>query len=310
MLPLWALHKEMKFIANLYVQETLPIMNHYATEHSPSPTTGKADPHTLDDLSSIEKDRILRAIYRFVIFGNLFARPSAEWYSEELCEHFLCRFPAWQVEELSCVNDFMTDRIRQKWQEMEDNEFNRLATGDPQLWEIEPRPDPWNCRWDADFYSSETKGLCFEEKQAFLTSLPIEVLTALFQAEGGVLEELVRGWAEEWRGGDGPFLIEALDCDPRYLPVDPGVEVLRCDAKVEAWDDRSMSLVDREKPDNVMSANIGWYWTHDWQPFELYVNSTSNAWGGEGDDEDSEGFRRLGYVFWDRWRLRSLEECK
>lgn len=314
MLPLWSLHREVKFMAQVYVQETLSILNQFITKRRPR----KPVPHTLGDLSPIEKDRLLRAIYRFVIFGNLFGRPPTEWSEEELCEHFLCRFPAWQVEELSCVNDFMTNMIRRKWQEMEDNEFQRLAAGDPQLWEIEPRPDPWNCRWDADFYSKETKSLCFEEMQAFFVRLPVEVLRALFQAEGAGLEELVRGWAAEWRGGEGPFLGEALHVDPSEFPVVPGGELFRYEVSERsdilfAYNDPGP--IDREKPDDVMSANISWHWAHRWQHCEMYYSSTSNFyWPGaekwEEFDRSHKGLRRIGYVFWDRRRLNSLEEVE
>lgn len=51
----------------------------------------------------------------------------------EQAHTFLVLFPAWQVEELSCINDFMQDKILQKWQETEDTEFETIAN-DPSSW--------------------------------------------------------------------------------------------------------------------------------------------------------------------------------
>jgi len=302
MLLLWDLHKDVRFIADLYVRETSHIFNESVTDIFAWPAS-KPLPHTLGDLSFVERQRIFRAIYRFVIFGNLFApSPVSIWHEEDLCEYFLCRFTAWQVEEISCIHDFITDMVLQKWQEMEDNEFNRLAA-DPKLWELEPRPDPWNCRWDADFFSRSSKLLDFEEKQAFLTTLPIKNLRAIFQAKGEILEELVRKQALEYRGEGGNFLGDALAVEPMNFPVNPGGEAFRDDA----WVDGVVPFLDREKDDNVMSANVAWYWTNNWRARELYVWSTSNC---RGEEEDKEGFRRLGYVFWDYPRWESFDCCE
>ncbi|KAH8645557.1 hypothetical protein BGZ60DRAFT_424958 [Tricladium varicosporioides] len=301
MLPLWELHKDVKFMADLYVRETLHIFNQSIEIYQP--LASRPALHTLENISPIERQRIFRAIYRFAIFGNLFAPSTETWEDYELSEYFLCRFAAWQVEEISCIYDFMTNRILKKWQEMEDNEFNRLAA-DPKLWEIEPRPDPQNCRWEADFFSRDSKLLYFKEKQAFFATLSIKDLRALFQAKDELLEELVKKWALAYHGTRVPFLEEALKACPDGFSVNPESEMNRFDAEVEAWDDNNMPLFNREKGDNAMSVNIGWGWANFWNPRELYVNSTSNCWWDEGANVDNEGFRRSGYVFWDypRWK--------
>ncbi|KAF4628217.1 hypothetical protein G7Y89_g9931 [Cudoniella acicularis] len=299
MLPLWELHKDVKFIADLYVRETLPIFNQCVTKYSPP--VGEPVLYTLGNLSPIERQRILRAIYRFVIFGNLFAPSTEVWEDYELCEYFLCRFAAWQVEEISSIYDFMTDRILQKWQEMEDNKFNRLAA-DLKLWEIKPYPDSWSCPWDSDFFSKESKLLGFKEKQAFFASLSIKDLKTLFQAKDELLEELVRRWALVYRGTRVTFLGEALDYGfPNGLPVNPGGEGHRCEVQDDVLNDNNMPLFNREKGDDVMSVNVGWAWAHFWHVPELYVHPTSR---GSGLRVEHEGFRRSGYVFWDwpRWK--------
>jgi hypothetical protein len=79
--------------------------------------------------SNTEKMRIYRSIYRYVIYGNLFyldhRRPGVvKVYlpsGQNQSHSFLTLFPAWQGEELSCVNDFIQDKILEKWQEVEDN---------------------------------------------------------------------------------------------------------------------------------------------------------------------------------------------
>jgi hypothetical protein len=302
MLLLWELHKDVKFLAERYVGETLHNFSHTLPETTQVP-------NTLESLSTVEKERIFRAIYRFVIFGNLFA-PSrvSRWHEEELCEYFLCRFTAWQVEEIRCINDFVIDTILKKWQEMEDNEFNRLAA-DSSLWEIDPRPDPWNCRWDADFFSKLSKSISFKDKQEFVATLPIKDLRAIFQAEGQILEDLVIKWAWGGRYEIGPFLGKALKVDPQSFPIIPDGQAVRQNAHQIGLGWGTMPSFDRATDGNdATSANTGWYWANNWHVQEVY-GDTSNSTDSLGY-EDSEGFRRFGYVFWDSQRWGSIRNRK
>lgn len=308
MLLLWELHKDVKFIAGIYVRETLHIFH----ETSPWGSTRSGViqvPNTFQSLSTVERDRIFRAIYRFVIFGNLFApSPVSNWAKEELCEYFLCRFAAWEVEEIRCIHDFVVDTILKKWQEMEDNEFNRLAA-DPRLWEIEPRPDPWNCRWDADFFSKTSKSISVEDWQELVATLPMKDLRAIFQAEGQNLEDLVKQWTWGSRHAIGPFLKEALAVDPHYFPVIPNGDGLRDESQPNGRIKGSMASFQRSTDgDEAKSANTGWYWANNWNMKEVYGDSSNYT--ATLDYEGSEGLRRFGYVFWDSKRLSFIVNKK
>ena len=74
-------------------------------------------------------------------------------YAQDQSHSFLTLFPAWQVEELSCINDFIRDKILQKWQEVEDS-FHALLMRDLASWDL----DPWNSRWKVDnIFSRQVK---------------------------------------------------------------------------------------------------------------------------------------------------------
>lgn len=59
-----------------------------------------------DDVRRTERTRILRAIYRFQIFCNLFGgKQSQSFTSEEIQQIFLCQFDAWEIEEMNCFSE-------------------------------------------------------------------------------------------------------------------------------------------------------------------------------------------------------------
>lgn len=114
MLSLWELHKDVKFMAEHYVRETLPRFNKFAEKK----THPENKLPSLADLSFVERQRLFRCIYRFVISGNLFAASSVKsdyWEGDEITQYFLVNFTAWEVEEISCFLDFVTEKIEEKW---------------------------------------------------------------------------------------------------------------------------------------------------------------------------------------------------
>lgn len=172
MIPLWNLHKHVKFMANLYVGETLDIL--YQTFRSDNQSDIQTDRFTLQDLSLIERSRVFRAIYRFIIHGNLFSPNTFDPCEvEQQAEYFLCRFSNWQVEELSCFNDFMVNGITRKWLEMEDNAFKRLVA-DPELDLIPRSSNSWHHRWAGDFFSRDYRDEYFAHQRKLLSTLSIK----------------------------------------------------------------------------------------------------------------------------------------
>ena len=106
--PLWRMHQDVKFFAELYIRERLHILG--CMELIVNPVRWD-----LDELSSIERMRIYRALYRYAIFGNLFyyndvthgrRKTKSAIGSYEQSHNLLRLFSAWQVEELICINDF------------------------------------------------------------------------------------------------------------------------------------------------------------------------------------------------------------
>ncbi|RDL41529.1 uncharacterized protein BP5553_01508 [Venustampulla echinocandica] len=296
MLLLWELHKDVKVMADLFVQETLPIFLQMMK--------GIGEPETelaictLEDYSTIEKQRLFRAIYRFVIFGNLFAPSSTDVCDDEdLCEYFLCRFTIWQVEEISCINDFIRNKILLKWQEMEDNEFKRLAA-DPELWAADPRPNPPTSRWRADFFSKESKSRHFKDMQANFATLSIKDLVAVFEAKDVLLEELVKTRTSAYQGARSPFLDAALDVDPGAIPIVIGGVEYEFRGEVECPVEDMLAF----EGDDLASANRSWFWANKSSLGDMYVSPSSPKWES---DRAFEGFRRFGYVFLDYSRVEN-----
>jgi hypothetical protein len=120
-LPLLRQHQDMKFMTHLLVHDMLPIVSHsvfYPSEHSDSSLIQEIP----EDLSYTERTRIYLGFYRLMIYGNLFRcdqtipenLPADQLDALEQSHSFLKLFPAWQVEELSCINDFIHDKIKEK----------------------------------------------------------------------------------------------------------------------------------------------------------------------------------------------------
>jgi hypothetical protein len=90
-------------------------------------TTLRGNPATGNDLDHIkppsesERNRITRAFYIFELFCRLFRRPKHHMKgvkvrvlmgTEEKTTMFLSLFPAYRVEELTCVRDYMVRRLK------------------------------------------------------------------------------------------------------------------------------------------------------------------------------------------------------
>ena len=284
-------------MANLFVQEALPIFLQMMKGRAESGS--ELATCTLQDFS-IEKQRLFRAVYRFIIFGNLFGLSSTDICdNEEPCEYFLCRFTAWQVEEISCIKDFITNKILLKWHEMEDNESSRLAAN-PEPWEVELHP---NNRWETDFFGKQQKLLRRKIITGNLATLSIEDLIAIFEAKGVLLEELVRKRASTYQRVRPPFLEEALDVDPGNISVVIGGDEYRGQVECPVKD-----MLEFEE-NNLTSANSCCFWANKWSLGDLYIwsSSPSSMWE---PDRTSEGFRRFGYVFLDYSCVESWPDGK
>jgi len=150
-------------LANLFVCGRLYIVSRGFENPEKSEAKFKTD-YSLDGLYNNGRTRIFRGFYRRAIYGNLFyfdemrpktkATPSASSYEQSLA--FLCLFLAWQVEELSCVNDILHNTILQKWQEIEDSLYSALVAGNSSDWDVDRKPA--ESRWESErFFSHSVK---------------------------------------------------------------------------------------------------------------------------------------------------------
>ncbi|KAL5599141.1 hypothetical protein FOVSG1_006953 [Fusarium oxysporum f. sp. vasinfectum] len=79
------------------------------------------------EISRTEERRIMRGLYRFQIFSNLFgpARDVGFRYGDSLLEEeerlglFLDNFEAWEVEEMLCINAFMHAKYHSVFEEVQ-----------------------------------------------------------------------------------------------------------------------------------------------------------------------------------------------
>lgn len=114
MLTLWKMHQDVKFLANMFVNERLPILNQMRlTVEREIPIS--QDKINLENLSNLERMKIFRSIYRYTIYGDLFYVDQSKTRAErkdialaqDQSHSFLNMFPTWEVEELSCINDMI-----------------------------------------------------------------------------------------------------------------------------------------------------------------------------------------------------------
>lgn len=288
--PLWRQHHSVKSLASLYVRERLHIATHRfrRVESEEAPQEGRC--YDLEDLSDTEKSRLFRGFYRFEIYGNLFfcdyrRKTKDTIYAPEQCDSFLCLFPSWQVEGLSCVNDFVIDKVLEKWQEVEENGYNALIAAGPSRWDFD-KPI-YNSRWEFDFFSTSEKLQWRESYHRYFATLKLPTLVSLFTAQDGQLLQIVKDNCDcKW---PHDFLSEALDQDSYYSQlIEP--------KKDEHQQKVSAGVKIQFHRDYVSEANEAWLWAHEYQPCDLYVQPSY-------ENEIGEGLRQFGYVFWDSSRL-------
>jgi len=291
-LPLCIIHRDVKFFADLFVRERLPILNR-GLEKGNSVSINDQECY-LEELPTTEKTRLYRGIYRYAIYGNLYYhqqnRPRKQTLlvaqAQDQSHSFLRLFPAWQVEELSCINDFIEDKILRKWKEAEDYVYETLKA-DPPSWDLER--DRHQSRWDCDFFSHFHKVRKFKHIQKYMATMSLSDLREFLTAKD---EGLIHILKKNGLNYSHDFLTEALDEEP-YHPIWETPEYQEYEGALAS------EMKVRFEGDATSRPNEAWLWAHEYRPCELYVQSTP-------DFAIGEGLRRFGYVFWDSRRLQDL----
>ena len=88
--------------------------------------------NTLASLSTTERGRLQRALFRFEIYRKVFhiaeePRGLDPLFSEnEQADTFLPLFTPWEIEEFACVNQYLVNRLESVFDELEDNFVNAV----------------------------------------------------------------------------------------------------------------------------------------------------------------------------------------
>jgi hypothetical protein len=288
-IALWHQHRDVKFMTELYIRERLPIVND---------TSSKANLHreyTVENISRVERSRLYRAFYRFITYGNLFyfddkrnkkkPKKIRTDYVEAIDQSsmFLELFPAWQVEELSCVNDFIHDKILERWNRLEDYLYTSIAA-EPAPWGFD-KP-PWWGRYDDEvFLQMKTSHGAWQD---YLAVLSISELRIIFAANDDKLEQILRKHIPNRTH-------ESLD---RALDEEPTPSALLTPEFREHEQAVASGVMVDFQGDSLDKANQAWLWAHGFHLCDCYVQCRR-------DFPRGEGLRRFGYVFWDSTRLES-----
>jgi hypothetical protein len=149
------MHRDVQFFTNLCVRERLYLVACGLGDLEKSVAESKPD-CTLESISYTERIRLYRILIDMQLTATCFSmtaqsrrkKRSGPISSCEQFHIFLCRLPAWQFEELSFENDYINDKILQKWQETEDNLYAALITDDMSDWEVDQKPS--ESRWESE----------------------------------------------------------------------------------------------------------------------------------------------------------------
>ncbi|KAH7229881.1 hypothetical protein BKA60DRAFT_603796 [Fusarium oxysporum] len=270
---------EILSIAAFHSSVIRPLINHYVSwTHANMESLSSPK-----EIRRTEERRIMRGLYRFQIFSNLFgpARDVGFRYGDSLLEEeerlglFLDNFEAWEVEEMLCINAFMHAKYHSVFEEVQwdlhpDNpSFDIVRTG--------PHTPPGAYHLVSDMSS--------EWYRNGMVSKGLSVLSSVFKSKDHL--KLVEVVSEE---------IVVVVSDLLFRSTIPFLQEQRREnqhsEKDQAQDDRAkMSF----NGDSYESPPLAWvvFWK------EAY----SNLFG----DFVSRPLRQWGYVMWDSDRLANTD---
>jgi hypothetical protein len=106
----WGSIDDLAAIASFYLTVALPLVLECAPRF-----IANLDPETpprLGALGTTERTRLLRALYRFQIFQNLYGSPEPDdrFRVAEVMTTFFDLFRPWEIEEVNCINHLVRDK--------------------------------------------------------------------------------------------------------------------------------------------------------------------------------------------------------
>ncbi|KAF4956879.1 hypothetical protein FGADI_3482 [Fusarium gaditjirri] len=285
---------EVLSIATFHSSVVRPLISHYVSwtrSNMESLSTPK-------EISRTEGRRIMRGLYRFQIFSNLFgaARDVGFHYgdrllgSEERLNLFLDDFTAWEIEEMLCINAFMHAKYDSVFQEIQwdlhpDNpSFDVVRTG--------PHTPPGayhlvNHSEYHDYVSGNvlTLPVCSEWHMNGMVSRGLSVLSSVFKARDR--PKLVEVVSEE---------IVAVVDDLLFRSTIPFHQEER---RENHHSDRDQAQDDRQN----MSFNGDSYESPPLAWVVFWKETYSNLFG----DFVPRPLRQWGYIMWDSDRLANTD---
>ncbi|KAJ6782787.1 hypothetical protein PWT90_04144 [Aphanocladium album] len=236
-------------------------------------------------ISTTERHRLLRAFLRFQIYTGLFRPPQTfaeetDYDGDVQFRHFLQRFKAWQVEEITCVHQYLADIVTNAVNQMS-HEFEvrtrfliTKAVGDTnqKYGNLSKQYHTW-------FYYCSEK---FRRRGTRITSsLVSSGLFSMFKL------------ARSNKAARFLFLREKCEC---ALVASPFLfdALLHCNMLADPF------------PGSLHLASKQEVYNHDGEPGEanagyVYLKPGGGYLGVEGAALIS--YRRLGYIFWDSIRI-------
>ena len=293
-ISLCKLEKRVRFFAEDYARETLPILGKLAVSQDLPIATDYDSEHAENtaEVSVSEFGRLQRAFCRYELYSQLFAQCSGK---DDQCQRyrdtisvqeqtqlFLLKYRPFEIAEIHCVRDYLHRRLRVIYEQVEDeaveapqpeyfDQGDRCVTG--------RKPCPWMFRYHGTSYQPG--------HQEHLTSLGLSLLRRVLEATGSERRDLILHGTDTCCAGmlEYGFITEALG--PLGLEYGGGNNKAR---PVNAQEELESLL----KYDDEELVPPSWLWYCADRDFV------------EPADHGCEGLRAWGYVFWDRSRLSAI----
>jgi len=290
------IHQDIKYFAGQFIYKRIPWLD------TTDPVTSLNERYV--EISRVEMMRLYRAIHRYAIHGNLFAYEDTRTIAKanRLCPQdqaswFLCRFTAWEVEEVACINDFMADIINKKWNEVRPHDFHYRTSPNPHMSHWELVHGPFNCprRWLKAHFAALALPAFREFASESGPSLQAQVRAILDAAPSPAQLACVPN--------NCTHFLDSLADALRQFPY-PLNAARAEDQMLNFWGAQRDGLRVRFQRDTLDLPNSAWVWTNGFRPCDVYINP---LWRCTASNlEIVSGLRRCGYVFWDVQRLDAM----
>ncbi|KAF4443140.1 hypothetical protein F53441_11539 [Fusarium austroafricanum] len=229
-----------------------------------------------DQTSRIEQKRIIRGMYRFQIFCNLFGAVRDAKYErraetlelQERLELFLSEYEPWEIEEILCINAFSEAQYDKVFEEVQ--------------WDLHPNNPAWYAERTDPF--TPPNAYCLLDDNSYrdgMVSLGLPVLSATFKTQDHsklvklISSEVVSLW-------DG-WLLETTEQYHQERRRD------------NLYSDRDKAQDSREK--------MGFNGDKDDSPSLTWVTMWKETYSNLYGDMIPAPLRKWGYIMWDRNRV-------